>query len=199
VEPPRTESCRSSPAPAGARPRLFLVISGLPASGKTTLGLRMAKALDLPLLDKDEILEAMFDGLGVGDAAWRHRLSRAADVVLQRLAERSAGAVLASHWRHPQAGGASGTPTGWLPSLSASLVEIYCACPPAVAAERFLARRRHAGHLDRDKHRDEVLASFIELSALGPLAVASVVRVDSENEPEVEAIVDQVRSAWNQP
>jgi shikimate kinase len=34
--------------------RLFVVISGLPGSGKTTLGLRLASALGLQLIDKDE-------------------------------------------------------------------------------------------------------------------------------------------------
>jgi shikimate kinase len=43
---------------------LFVAVSGLPASGKTVLGRALAGALDLPLLDKDEILESMFESLG---------------------------------------------------------------------------------------------------------------------------------------
>jgi shikimate kinase len=34
----------------------FVVISGLPRSGKTTLGRRLAPALNLPFIDKDDIL-----------------------------------------------------------------------------------------------------------------------------------------------
>src|SRR3954447_25374796 len=94
--------------------RRFVVISGLPGSGKTTLGRRLAHALSLPLLDKDEILEALFDSPGVGDSQWRNRLSRSADVVFQRLADQTSGAILASFWKHPQVSGESGTPTGWL-------------------------------------------------------------------------------------
>jgi hypothetical protein len=111
------------------------------------------------MLDKDDILEALFDGLGVGDAEWRNRLSRAADEVLRRLADQTAGAVLASFWRHPQVTGESGTPTGWLSSLSGKIVEVYCACSPEIAAERFSARKRHDGHLDQDKRSDEILAT----------------------------------------
>lgn len=48
------------------------------------------------MLDEDEILEALFDSLGIGDAEWRQRLSRAADEASQRLAGQTAGAVLAS-------------------------------------------------------------------------------------------------------
>lgn len=187
-------SLKPTPGPS-ARP--FLVVSGLPASGKTTLALRAAQALGLPLLDKDDILEALFDGLGVGDADWRQRLSRAADTVLRRLAERSAGAVLASFWRHPRAAGPSGTPTAWLSELSPGLVELYCVCSPAVAADRFLVRTRHAGHLDREKRRDEVLASFVDLAAHGPLALAPVVRADTERQIDLDGVLAQVRSVWS--
>jgi|SRR6185312_765048 len=173
-------------------PRPFLIISGLPASGKTTLGHRLAQALGLPLLDKDEILEALFEGLGVGDAEWRNRLSRAADVVLQRLAAQTAGAVLASFWRHPRTSGESGTPPGWIAALSGKVVEVHCLCPPEVAAERFLARKRHDGHLDRDKRREDLVADFARLAALGPLGIGPLVRVDTGGIVDLGGVLLQV-------
>jgi predicted kinase len=154
-------------------------MSGLPGSGKTTVGRQLARALGLPMLDKDEILEALFDSLGVGDAEWRNRLSRSADEVLRRLAEQSAGAVLTSFWRHPQVTGESGTPTDWLRSLSGKVVEAHCVCPPEVAAERFLARKRHDGHLDRDKRMEDLVAAFEQLAAHGPLGLGPLVNVDT--------------------
>ena len=53
---------------------VFIVVSGLPGGGKSTVGAALAAARRLPLLDKDLILEQMFDTLGVGDAAHRSRL-----------------------------------------------------------------------------------------------------------------------------
>jgi hypothetical protein len=53
------------------------------------------------MLDKDEILEALFDSKGVGNAEWRAQLSRAADGTLQEKALRSHGSIIASWWRHP--------------------------------------------------------------------------------------------------
>jgi glucokinase len=173
-------------------PRPFLIISGLPASGKTTLGHCLAQALYLPFLDKDEILEALFEGLGVGDAEWRNRLSRSADVVLQRVAGQTAGAVLASFWRHPQATGESGTPTGWISALSGRVVEVHCVCPAEIAAERFLARKRHDGHLDRDKRNDDLVANFGRLAALGPLGLGPLVTVDTGRSVDFDGVLRHV-------
>ena len=46
---------------------LFVVISGLPGSGKTTLARRLAPALALSLIDKDDILDRLFEAKGIGD------------------------------------------------------------------------------------------------------------------------------------
>lgn len=160
----------------------YVIVSGLPGSGKSTLARRLAPALGLPLLDKDDILEALFDSLGVGDADWRQRLSRSADEVLRRLATEMDGAVLASWWRHPKAESESGTPVEWLSSLPGKRVEVYCACEPPVAAERFLGRTRHPGHLDSTKDREGLAASFERLAAFGPLGVGTVVRASTEED-----------------
>lgn len=167
-------------------------MSGLPGSGKTTLGRGLARALDLPLLDKDEILEGLFDSLGIGDAEWRSRLSRAADEVLRRLAMESGGAILASFWRHPQSTSASGTPTAWLNSLPGPIIEVQCVCRPAAAAERFLSRQRHRGHLDEQKRYEDVVAHFNQLEALGHLGVGALIRVDTSVAADVEAVVMEV-------
>jgi hypothetical protein len=179
--------------------RRFVVVSGLPGSGKTTVGRQLARALGLPLLDKDEILEALFDSLGVGDAEWRNRLSRSADEVLRRLAEQSAGAVLISFWRHPQVTGESGTPTDWLRSLSGKLVEAHCACSPAIAAERFLARKRHGGHLDRDKRKEDLVAAFEQLAAHGPLGLGPLVNIDTGQAVDLELVSRELEDYFQMP
>jgi hypothetical protein len=177
----------------------YVIVSGLPASGKSTLGAAVATALGLPLLDKDDLLEALFDTLGVGDAGWRNQLSRAADEILKRQALRSQGAVIASWWRHPSSRFESGTPTDWLPRLSGDLVELHCKCHPQVAVDRFFARERHSGHLDSSKSKSEELARFQELSEYGALGVGRIAEVDTEHEVELGVLLRQIGLAFNRP
>ena len=144
----------------------FVVISGLPGSGKTTLGRRLAPALNLPFIDKDDILDRLFEAKGVGNAAWRRALSRESDVILEREATRSNGAILVSFWRMPGMPLDSGTPTDWLHAPSHYLVNVHCACELEIAANRFLQRRRHPGHLDGESSSADVLGSLRQLAQL---------------------------------
>ena len=174
--------------------QLQIIVSGIPASGKSTVGHAVAAALGLPMLDKDEILEALFDSKGVGNAEWRARLSRVADETFQELALRSDSTVLTSWWRHPLSQVDSGTPVEWLSSLRGVVIELHCVCSPQVATARFLARRRHEGHLDRSKTYDDVLATFRQHAALGPLGVGPVISVNTEREVELLTLLAEVDS-----
>jgi len=173
----------------------FVVISGLPGCGKTTLGRRLAPILSLPLIDKDDILDRLFELKGVGDAAWRRTLSRESDVILQSEATNSNGAILASFWRLQGMPLDSGTPTDWLDAPSHHVVNVYCACELAVAASRFLRRRRHPGHLDRESSSVEVLASLGKLAQLPPLDIGERIDVDTSDEPNLTDVVRAIRSA----
>src|SRR5258708_2012911 len=136
--------------------KLFVVMSGLPGSGKTTLGRRLAVALNLPLIDKDDILNRLFESKGVGNAAWRRTLSRESDLILQHEATSSDGAILASFWHLPGMPADSGTPTDWLDAPSHQVVNVHCACELEVVASRFLQPRRPPGVLDGESSSAEV-------------------------------------------
>jgi len=176
----------------------FFVVTGIPASGKSVVGGAVAERLGLPLYDKDVILEALFEGLGVGDASWRRRLSRAADEVLRRLALGSPGAVLVSWWRHPHSSIESGTSTDWLASLPGAVTELHCRCSPEVALERFVGRQRHVGHLDSSQAPADLRASFEQAARHGPLGIRRLVVVDTESPWELSAVLDELRP-WESP
>ena len=106
----------------------FIVFSGVPGSGKTTLARQLAPRLSLPVLDKDDFLDELFNERGIGDAAWRAALSREADARLVRTAWELPGACLVSWWRNYKVSENTGTPVEWLTALRAPLVEVHCRC-----------------------------------------------------------------------
>ncbi len=165
--------------------RFFVLISGLPASGKSTLGRELAAALGLPLIDKDEILESLFDSMR-GD---RRTLSRESDVLFARAAAQSTGAILVSHWHTPEMPGNSGTP---LPSVQ-PLINVHCVCDWRIAAERFLQRERHSGHRDRDRSRDEVIESIRRNAQTSDLGIRPRIEVDTSREWNIEEIAAEIR------
>lgn len=173
----------------------FLIVTGLPASGKSTIGRSIAAKLSLPFLDKDDLLESLFPTSGPYDSAQRHRLSRTADDMFRAQAMSSTGAVLASWWKHPRSPVDSGTPSDWLASLAGQIIEIHCRCDPVIAADRFLARQRHAGHLDALRSRDDLLAQFREQAVLGPLGVGALVEVASSESFDIDDAMRRIERA----
>lgn len=165
-----------------------MVISGLPGSGKSTLARRLAPRLHLPVLDKDDILERLYDTRGVGDEAWRSSLSREADRVLRDDALAANGALLVSHWRVPGMSSESGTPTEWLRDLRARLVHLHCVCDPDVAARRFLNRTRHPGHLDASRSPGEIAASIHAVAALPMPDLGRRIDVDTMGAADIDRL-----------
>jgi glucokinase len=179
--------------------RRFVVVSGVPGSGKSFISSRLAPVLGLPLIDKDDILERLFDVKGIGDANWRRRLSRESDILFRDEAERSNGAFLVSFWHLPGMPLESGTPTNWLPALSRRIVNLHCECSTAIAAARLCQRRRHPGHVDHVRSRDEVVATIQSVSELRPLEVGPRVRCDTSFEFDLALLARQVSAAFEEP
>lgn len=74
-----------------AQPTL-VVVTGHPASGKSSAAEHLGGELGLVVFSKDAIKERLFDVLGTGDEDWSHKLGLASILVLQDQAE----AVLAA-------------------------------------------------------------------------------------------------------
>lgn len=179
------------------QPRGFVVVSGLPASGKTRIGAAIAPLLGLPFLDKDDFLEALYDSRGIGDTNWRTRLSRESDDLFRAAALDAGAAILTSFWRHPgQTGG--GTPSEWLEALSGSLVEIHCDCPARVALERFHRRNRNPGHLDAERDVADLRCKFEGYAARGPLGFGTTIVVDTTDYPDPVALAARIGRVLDQ-
>jgi hypothetical protein len=157
----------------------YIVVSGIPAAGKSTVGAGLAAESGLPLFDKDAFLERLFESGRPKTRAERRSLSIQADRELENAVRGSAGAIVMSWWRHPKSAADSGTPSSWLGALRGSVIEVHCESTPEAAAKRFFDRKRHPGHLDHSWSYDELLAQLTEAAQLGPLHVGPVIKVNT--------------------
>jgi len=172
--------------------RRIVLVSGPPASGKSTIALPLAAALGFALLAKDDIKESLYASMGgvPGDVAFSRRLSDAAMHLLWDLAPRCSRVVLEANFRTRSAGERER-----LASLVAlrgtRLVEVFCRIPLDEAALRFAARAlqgRHPAHA-LAKMSVGQLSEYAEPFALGP-----VIEVDTGRLVDVSALVEHVRA-----
>jgi predicted kinase len=139
--------------PAGGPCPFLVLVGGAPGSGKTTLALRLAGELRLPLLMRDELKEVLYDTLGAPNRTRSAELGPVSYVLLyavaRRLLEAGVGAILEAnfHRGHSEA--------GLTPLLTgADAVLVHCGGDPSTIVRRFRERveraPRHPGHHDLD-------------------------------------------------
>ncbi|MXP31879.1 AAA family ATPase [Parerythrobacter jejuensis] len=168
----------------------FVLLSGMPASGKTAIGRALAERFCWPCLDKDDLLEAEFEKYEDVDLIRRQKLSRLSDLVFEQRAKAQSHGVLVSFWRPIGQPVSYGTATNWLTELQSPVVELHCRCDPTVAQERFAKRKRHPGHNDALRH-DTLVQQFAELAAFGPLGTLPCVTIDTSDLTDIDALVDE--------
>ncbi len=170
----------------------MIVVSGAPATGKSTVAAVVADRLGFPLLSLDTIKEALADVLGVKDEGWSNLLGDTAAEVVFRLSAAFPAVVVEGWWRDERRRRAE--------QQFAGCVEIFCRCEPAVAEQRMRARRG----LDRHSiHRDTTNPAVIQQAGLlartvRPLGVGvGLIQVDTTSTVAWDCLVGAVRDAFS--
>jgi len=130
----------------------LIVVTGLPASGKTTLATALSSALALPLIRKDHYKELLFDTLGIGDRDWSRRIGQAAIALQYEAMALARDAVVDSAlW--------TGVSEAELLRLRLPIVQVFCECPFELARDRYFKRERsgerHAGFVAEELTVDD--------------------------------------------
>ena len=165
--------------------RLYVVVSGPPASGKSTLAPLLAAALGLPLIAKDTIKDAMMSVLPVPDVETSRQIGRAAVVAMLAVAAESVpGAVIESNFYRSHAAQS-------LRRLPGAVIEVFCRCDQETAATRYAARAgsRHAGHFDRERTPTELWNPEVAEPVAGGWPV---IEVNTEQPLDVPEIMQRI-------
>ena len=168
---------------------LVVVVTGPPAAGKTTIARGLASRLRLPLIAKDTIKEALFDGLGTGDFAWSRRLGEATYLAMLALVEESvdAGASLVLEGNFVRGSELEARLAG----MRARFFQVHCSAPLEVLRERYAGRARHPGHVDAE--RIAALQEAVETGRHDPLDLpGETIRVDTTTPVDVARLAERV-------
>lgn len=158
---------------------MLIIVTGLPASGKTTLAKKVGKHFRMPCICKDELKEILFDKLGWSDREWSKKLGAATfpliDYILEEELKNGRSLVVECNFKpeydNPRF-------QEWQRRYDVTIVQLLCHADGPVLVQRFEARAqadRHPGHVDHthlDEFREYILNTKNEaLDVQGPVIV----------------------------
>lgn len=136
--------------------RTLIVINGLPATGKTTLGRQIADRLGIPLFSKDDYKETIFDRMGYSDREWSKKVGSAAIGIHFAVAEAclrvGQSCIVENFFRKVTVDNFGETFTEMCAKYGFRCIQVLVKADGAEVYRRFeersLSGRRHPGHDD---------------------------------------------------
>jgi predicted kinase len=181
-------------------PRI-IVISGLPASGKTSIASEISRRLTVPFVSRDGMKEVLFDHLDWKDREWSKKLGMASYSLLyyfiESLLRSNTSCVVESNFK-PE----FDNQKFWTlkEKYDFTVVQILCKADGAVLFERFKQRaesgERHPGHVDTSNY-DEFKNALLS-GRCDPLDMqGNVIEVNTTDfgKVDIDAILRKVNTA----
>lgn len=162
----------------------FIIVNGLPATGKTFLSSQISEKLDIPRIAKDDVKEFLFDKLGVKDREWSRSLGVASNDFLYELAgillSKNHSLIMENAFEYKFA---KPRFEKLIEKYKPDVFEIYCHTDKEIRRGRFVERnesgQRHAGHYDTDNYILKGDAEPIE--KYDTLNVGKLIKIDTSD------------------
>ena len=152
----------------------IIILNGLPATGKTTLGRQVAKELELPFISKDDFKETLFDTLGYSDREWSEKIGAAGFKLMYNAVESQLKAnksLVVETYFNPKYDEKKFEELQ--KKYNAKIIQIFCKCDGTVLFERFKKRvesgERHKGY--DDKNALPIWKTIMQNNDLQPLNI----------------------------
>jgi predicted kinase len=165
-----------------------VLLSGYPASGKSTLAAQLASELGFALISKDEILAVIFATLSgqPGDQSLVLRSGQAAWAVFWHLASRCPDVVLDTNLKF-----ADPHERAQIASLTGAIVEVRCEIPLKLAQGRYAERVK----LRPDAQRFSELTEERAGQYAQPIGVGTLLQIDTTAPVDVTILAHQILRA----
>jgi predicted kinase len=176
----------------------LIVVTGPPASGKSSVAQALRNELHWPLIGKDIIKERLFDAFGWSDLAWSKKLSAASYALMfdhaDELAAAQSSFILEGNFRS----GVHDERFAALTRAGGTWIQVFCNADRQLLAERFMARarrdERHPGHRDVE-NQDAIQADLVN-EVQQPLDIGGrMIRFDTTilSDTKIAGVVREVR------
>ena len=139
---------------------LIIIVTGTSATGKTILSKKLANKFNLPLINKDEIKELLFDCLGTKDEKWAVRLGVTSFELLylfvEKLCQTGNDFIVEGNFEDKFA---TKVFSNLKMKYNYKILQLYCHAPEEILYKRYIERdnsgKRHPGHIIQISGLDE--------------------------------------------
>lgn len=130
----------------------MIIITGTSATGKTILSKKLANEFNLPLVNKDEIKELLFDYVGTKDEEWAVRLGVASFelsyLFVEKLCQTGKSFIVEGNFEDKFA---TKIFLDLKTKYNYKILQLYCHAPEEILYKRYIERdnsgERHPGHI----------------------------------------------------